>query len=276
VWTCSSRASSKQPRPRSRSHADLAGVAPQPLCEHNIGHASQNPPTTCALRFEWITQSGVTFADPVIPNSSPRPSTRLGVARMRLKPKRHMRWSSRRSAQPQLRVNNRNGLRHLAALWKAGLVAATALPVRAGVPSVPEYIVIDPTKGLLDVVIAGNSTIVRISPTTGAFQWYGVLDRSAAGALFGLAAATQMVGSNSKTVLFHIDDNFNRLMNPTINDRLKIRHYRKGTRVSNVGVWPEVARHSAPRTTLNGATRTFEVLIVNPYSFVVLCDVRIG
>ena len=107
-----------------------------------------------------------------------------------------------------------------------GPVVATALPVKAGVLNIPENIVIDPTTGLLDVVNAGNNTLVRIDPTTGGFQGYGVLDRSAAGALFGLAATTQMVGSNSKTVLYYIDDNFNRLMDLTINGRLKVRHHR--------------------------------------------------
>lgn len=103
-----------------------------------------------------------------------------------------------------------------------GPVVATALPVAAGVLNVPESIVIDPTTSQLYVVNAGNNTLVGINPTTGAFQGYGVLDRTAAGALFGLAAATETVGATSKTVLYYVDDNSNKLMKAMVTGRLQV------------------------------------------------------
>lgn len=92
-----------------------------------------------------------------------------------------------------------------------GPVTATVVPVAKGVLDTPENVVIDPVTHELLVANAGNNTLVAIDPTTGAFHGYGVLDRKAPGALFGLAATTAMVGGHPRAALYYVDDNFNSL-----------------------------------------------------------------
>ena len=103
-----------------------------------------------------------------------------------------------------------------------GPVVATKLPVMSGVLNVPENIVIDPVTGELFVANAGNNTLVGIDPATGAFRGYAVLDHTAPGALFGLAATTQATGASTKTVLYYVDDNTNTLNSLMVTGRFEL------------------------------------------------------